>query len=424
MSLGHGCCQVDQRDHRLGVLLTEPFNPGCHLLESSAWPVAQPLGSSAMATPEDIEALLGQPENINLEFKTAGVSALRLAEIIASFANTQGGTVLVGVSEADNSTAIVTGVEQRRFEGLVLSASRRLSPVCGINAFIVSVHGKQIGVIQVPRSPTPIALPDGRYFVRINALTIPGFPLNTSADASTRMRWNRRRRIMVFGITAIVLPWVFFPLRLAQGQKPLALIPDFVVISIALFVAVLVGESATRVSQDTDVARSRERVREAEVDLEEEIRLARRGDSAGAESDQSALALSDLWAVTHRRLDHYHGIALEQAAKSFRNAQAAMVLGFVLLIAFAAVGIFAKTSAGSVIAGALGAVSAGLAGYVSNTFVKSQETAAGHLRAYFDQPLEFSRYLAAERLIAEARLPEDKRAEILSILVQAMLDES
>lgn len=37
--------------------------------------------------------------------------------------------------------------------------------------------------------------------------------------------------------------------------------------------------------------------------------------------------------------------------------------------------------------GGLGAASAALAGYVSRTFVKSQDAAAGHLRAYFEQPL-------------------------------------
>ncbi|NED86935.1 hypothetical protein G3I76_43445, partial [Streptomyces sp. SID11233] len=35
--------------------------------------------------------------------------------------------------------------------------------------------------------------------------------------------------------------------------------------------------------------------------------------------------------------------------------------------------------------------------------------------------LEFSRYLAAERLIADSGLPEDKRAEIITTLVQAMI---
>ncbi|WP_369213902.1 hypothetical protein [Streptomyces flavofungini] len=133
------------------------------------------------------------------------------------------------------------------------------------------------------------------------------------------------------------------------------------------------------------------------------------------------LTLSELWTVTHRRLDLYHEIALGQAARSFRNAQVAMVLGFVLLVAFVIVALQASTTAGSVVAGSLGAVAAGLAGYVSRTFVRSQEAAAGHLRAYFDQPLEFSRYLAAERLVADSKLSDEQRAEVVTALAQAMI---
>ncbi|MEU1187996.1 hypothetical protein [Streptomyces sp. NPDC005859] len=136
---------------------------------------------------------------------------------------------------------------------------------------------------------------------------------------------------------------------------------------------------------------------------------------------QARLTLSELWAVTHRRLDHYHGIALGQAKQSFLNAQIAMGLGFALLVGFVIVALKASTVAGSVVAGGLGAVSAALAGYVSRTFIRSQEAAAGHLRAYFDQPLEFSRYLAAERLMADAGLSEEHRAEVLSLLVQTMI---
>ncbi|MEW2154859.1 hypothetical protein AB0950_06100 [Streptomyces sp. NPDC007189] len=123
--------------------------------------------------------------------------------------------------------------------------------------------------------------------------------------------------------------------------------------------------------------------------------------------------------MTHRRLDLYHEIALGQAARSFRNAQVAMVIGFLLLGGFVVVALHASTTAGSVVAGGLGAVAAALAGYVSRTFIRSQEAAAGRLRAYFHQPLEFSRYLAAERLVADAALGEERRAEVLGRLVEA-----
>ncbi|POX44976.1 hypothetical protein [Streptomyces sp. Ru72] len=214
-----------------------------------------------------------------------------------------------------------------------------------------------------------------------------------------------------------------------------------------IFAAVVVGVWITlqsrrsRSQDDLRQVESRERVRTAEQDLENALRrlqttvISDHGvviTPAGAstperratepqEDAQARLALSELWAVTHRRLDHYHGIALGQAKQSFRNAQVAMGLGFALLVGFVIVALNASTTAGSVVAGGLGAVSAALAGYVSRTFIKSQEAAAGHLRAYFDQPLEFSRYLAAERLMADAGLSEEKQAEILSMIVQSMI---
>ena len=140
-----------------------------------------------------------------------------------------------------------------------------------------------------------------------------------------------------------------------------------------------------------------------------------------SELPSTRLALPELWATTHARLDHYHSIATGQAERSFRNAQVASGLGFALLVTFVFVALNASTMAGSIVAGGLGAVSAALAGYVSRTFVRSQEASASHLRSYFDQPLELSRFLAAERLISDANLSDSQRADVLTALVQAMV---
>ncbi|MER6979866.1 hypothetical protein [Streptomyces carpinensis] len=124
--------------------------------------------------------------------------------------------------------------------------------------------------------------------------------------------------------------------------------------------------------------------------------------------------------MTHTRLEHYHETALGQAQQSFRSAQRAMWIGFVLLAAFVVPAVRASTTAGSIVAGGLGAVSAALAGYVSRTFVKSQEAAASHFRASFDQPLAFSRILAAERwLLQDSGMDQAKRSEVLGALVLA-----
>lgn len=136
---------------------------------------------------------------------------------------------------------------------------------------------------------------------------------------------------------------------------------------------------------------------------------------------RGALGLPELWEATHARLDLYHQIATGQAKTSFRNAQIAMGAGFLLLVVFAGIAVWASTTAVAIVAGGLGAVSAALAGYVAKTFIRSQEAAATHLRSYFDQPLELSRYLAAERLVADGDLTQEQRGEILSALVQAMV---
>lgn len=145
------------------------------------------------------------------------------------------------------------------------------------------------------------------------------------------------------------------------------------------------------------------------------------GDESPPMPPGNSLALAELWEVTHARLNLYHGIALKQSAQSFRSAQGAMIAGFLILAGFMWVAWKAGTTSGSIVAGALGAASAALAGYVGKTFIKSQETASVALRSYFDQPLELSRYLAAERLMVDAGLDPDKRAELLGLIVKAML---
>jgi hypothetical protein len=149
------------------------------------------------------------------------------------------------------------------------------------------------------------------------------------------------------------------------------------------------------------------------------------GSRRAARAAQDRLTLSVQWQVTHSRLDLYHQIATTQARRSFLTAQVAIGAGFALLIAFAVLATRTQTTAGAITTAALGAVSAALAGYISRTFVRSQESAAAHLRAYFDQPLDFAKYLAAERLLtSNADLDDDKRAAIVTSLVQAIVAPS
>lgn len=138
----------------------------------------------------------------------------------------------------------------------------------------------------------------------------------------------------------------------------------------------------------------------------------------GGTVDAAALELSPLWNATHERLNLYHRIATQQAQDSFRRAQAAMVIGFSMVGMSILIALVASSAAGSIVAGILGAVAAALSGFISHTFIRSQESAAQHLRAYFLQPLEFSRYLVAERLLDT--LDDQQKAEGILAIVQGI----
>ncbi|MEW2219041.1 hypothetical protein AB0939_06945 [Streptomyces sp. NPDC006990] len=259
---------------------------------------------------------------------------------------------------------------------------------------------------------------------------------------------SRSSRAVLVGFAALslvgTLPW-------AWGLKALGLVESFPRTLIALVLMASVGAGVILLGlarrEEDGLAESGRRLTRAEQSLEEVLRAHRGGaappvhgraipaqdvvvseegeepfpSSAAVTEDPVGLALPELWATTHARLDHYHKIATGQAEKSFRNAQIASGLGFVLLVIFVMVALKASTTAGSIVVGGLGAVSAALAGYVSRTFVRSQEASAGHLRSYFDQPLELSRFLAAERLVAEVHLSDTQRAEVVAALVQSMV---
>lgn len=120
---------------------------------------------------------------------------------------------------------------------------------------------------------------------------------------------------------------------------------------------------------------------------------------AESEADAGGLDLLSLWSLTQRRLDYYHGLATGQAERSFNYGMVAAGVGFLVVIASAIVAALGRSTVGSVSAGLVGLAGGGLGAYIGGTFMRLQENAATQLRAYFSQPLVFSRFLAAERLL-------------------------
>ncbi len=144
----------------------------------------------------------------------------------------------------------------------------------------------------------------------------------------------------------------------------------------------------------------------------EELRQAEKEITSG-ETD-----FASLWAVTQKRLDYYHKIATTRSERSFLYGQIAAGIGFVVLLTVSVIAGFAASPTASVTVGAVGIVGGGLGAYAGKTFMKSQEAAAAQLREYFLQPLEFSKYLAAERILE--LLDEKDRTSSVRLLIEAI----
>ncbi|MFG1857037.1 hypothetical protein ACGFJT_34735 [Actinomadura geliboluensis] len=157
--------------------------------------------------------------------------------------------------------------------------------------------------------------------------------------------------------------------------------------------------------------------------VDKDARLLReKADLSDEETDRLSagnLELGVLWSRTEERLRVYHTIATRQANISFISAQAAICIGFIVVLAAAIMAMNADKDSTRIVLGVLGTAGAALSAYIGRTFIRSQENAATHLRTYFGQPQETFRFLVAERLIE--RLPEEQRAQSIEYFVQAVL---
>ncbi len=146
----------------------------------------------------------------------------------------------------------------------------------------------------------------------------------------------------------------------------------------------------------------------------EEVRRA----DAGVQNEASP-EFAALWRATQARLDYYHQIATSQSQRSFRYGQLAAVAGFVVVVVSAAAAALASSTGAAIAAAVTGVAGGGLGGYIGATFMRAQESATTQLRAYFDQPLELSRVLAAERLLD--RLDDDHLQQSLQEIIRAIV---
>jgi len=124
------------------------------------------------------------------------------------------------------------------------------------------------------------------------------------------------------------------------------------------------------------------------------------------------MSLPSLIELNRLMLTEYHSIATDQAQKSFRSSQRAMLSGITWLIACFTAGIVSSSLHGRIIAATMAPVGSILAGFLGRTYLFVYEQALVQLRQYYNQPLLNSYYLTAERLTSEmSREARDRLSE-------------
>lgn len=258
---------------------------------------------------------------------------------------------------------------------------------------------------EVPRSGAPVQQEPG-----------PGRPKRTF-----------RRDVLVAAVVSVgatlILGTIVVALAISAGEIEVTLPKEEnakagfdpkVVIALSALVY-LFSRSLIRAYSPSRADRRYEEARTRVQDAEDALQSA-------LESQDRKLALQRIWGVVHERLEQYHQDAQRQGRIAFSRAMGAMAFGFAVLSGCVVVMTFFVTSdTGVVVTGILGAVGAGVAGYVSKTYLRAYQESATHLRAYFAQPVEASRFLFAERAVAVSGLPGTDRAELMKVLVHAMV---
>ena len=118
-----------------------------------------------------IKMLLKQGETETLEFKTTNVNSAAIAKVVCAFANSKGGTVIVGVTDQGEVEG-VKNAEDRNME-LRKSIRQMISPNPYIASAVVNVsQGKQVIVLEVPASEDKPYTFDNKIFVRQAAQTV------------------------------------------------------------------------------------------------------------------------------------------------------------------------------------------------------------------------------------------------------------
>lgn len=111
------------------------------------------------------------PEGQRIEYKVKLTRPEILARVIASFANADGGKIIIGVNDELNIVGL-TNEAIAKAPTLVAQVLQLLQPHPSLNYHVEEIEGKSLFVIEVQNNKAPIMTQDQRYYIRRDASNI------------------------------------------------------------------------------------------------------------------------------------------------------------------------------------------------------------------------------------------------------------
>ncbi|MDA3790609.1 MAG: putative DNA binding domain-containing protein [Desulfobacula sp.] len=115
-----------------------------------------------------IDNLINHGENSSVEFKLQEAHPDSIAKEITAFANTQGGTILLGV---DDAGAVIGIDNSKNWEEWIANIARNnIVPSIHVSYNKIDIKGKYIGIVEVPKGQDkPYQTSRNYYFIRIGS---------------------------------------------------------------------------------------------------------------------------------------------------------------------------------------------------------------------------------------------------------------
>jgi hypothetical protein len=113
----------------------------------------------------EVEQLIGQVQSATLEYKAVLPPSRSMAQIISSFANTEGGYLILGISDKGGTIEVSGLSEDFHANTITHKALDILIPQPKVRYQYISFNGKKLYVIKVEKADSPVAI-EGKIYKR------------------------------------------------------------------------------------------------------------------------------------------------------------------------------------------------------------------------------------------------------------------